>query len=97
MKLNLKELSHAFRKLKEEETVSSNGVNSYLLEKVLLPTLQGNAPMLKDIDYSQFEDDDISDLANYCESLMAESNRLMQFVGAVASIEAVPCCSRQFC
>ena len=97
MKLDLKELSHAFRKLKESETVPLNEVNPYLLEKILLPTLQGHVPTLKDIDYSQFEDGDITELADYCERLMDESNKLMQFVGAVASIEAVPCRSRQFC
>lgn len=97
MKLHLKDLCRAFRQAEEAETTSAEGVNPYLLEKVLRPTLQGKAPMLKDIDYDQFEDSDISELADYCERLENTSRKLEQFVGAVANIRAVPCRSRRFC
>lgn len=97
MKLHLKDLCCAFGKAEEAETISTEGVNPYLLEQVLWPALRGNAPELKDIDYDQFESEDLSELADYCERLEITSKKLEQFVGAVAGIEAVPCRSRQFC
>lgn len=97
MKLNLKDLYRAFEQAEEGVTTPIDGVNTYLLEKVLRPTLQGKAPRLQEIDYSKFEDDDISDLADYCERLGRSVVKLEQFTGAVAAIEAIPSHSRQFC
>lgn len=97
MKLHLKDLSRAFRRAEAAETTPTEGVNFYLLEEVLRPTLQENPPRLKDIDYAQFEEDDLYELAGYYEQLEATSKKLSQFVGAVATLDPVPCRSRQFC
>ena len=41
MKLDLKLLSMRFSQAKDEQPVSTEGVNSYLLEKILLPYMNG--------------------------------------------------------
>lgn len=97
MKLDLTNLCREFMSVKEGDITPADGVNPYLLKTVLRPAMQGNPPILADIDYNQFEDDDISDLADYCERLEFAARKLEQFVGAVASIKAIAARSRQFC
>lgn len=97
MKLHLKDLCREFGKAKDEETVPNNGVNPYLLEKVLRPALQGEAPTLGEIDYEQFDLEDIGELSNYYESMWRTAEKLGQFVSAVTSLAPVPSRERQFC
>ncbi len=97
MKLHLKDLCREFGKAKDEETVPSKGVNPYLLENVLRPVLQGEAPMLGDIDYEQFDLEDIGVLSDYYDKMGAAAEKLGQFVSAVASLDPVPSRERQFC
>ncbi len=96
MKLHLKDLCREFGRAKEEETVSKEGVNPYLLEKVLRPALQGEAPMLGDIDYEQFDLEDIGALCDYYECMWKTAEKLGQFVSAVASLAPVPSRKCQF-
>lgn len=97
MKLHLKDLCREFGRVKSGETVPSEGVNPYLLENVLRPTLQGEAPMLGDIDYEQFDLEDIGALSDYYDNMWKDSEKLGQFVAAVASLAPVPSRERQFC
>ncbi len=97
MKLHMKELSRAFLRTEASETTPTEGVNSYLLEEVLRPTLRGNPPRLRSIDYDQFTEDDLYALADYYEQLERTCIKLSQFVGAVSAIGATPCRIRQFC
>lgn len=97
MKLHLKDLCREFGKAKAEETVPNNGVNLYLLEKVLRPALQGDAPMLGDIDYEQFDLEDIGTLSDYYDNMWKAAEKLGQFVTAAASLDPVPSRERQFC
>lgn len=97
MKLHLKDLCREFGRAKDEETVSSKGVNPYLLENVLRPTLQGEAPRLGDIDYEQFELEDIGALSDYYDNIWKDSAKLGQFVRAVTALPPVPSRERQFC
>lgn len=97
MKLHLKDLCREFRRTKDEETVPSKGVNRYLLENVLRPTLEGDAPMLGDIDYEQFDLEDIGVLSDYYDEMWKASGKLGQFVSAVSSLAPVPSRERQFC
>lgn len=97
MKLHLKDLYRAFGKAKGEETVPSKGVNPYLLENVLRPVLQGEAPLLGDIDYEQFDLEDIGILSDYYDNMWQAAEKLEQFVGAVASFAPVPSQERRFC
>lgn len=97
MKLHLKDLCREFGRAKEEDPVSREGINPYLLEKVLWPTLRGDAPKLEDIDYGQFDLADIGALSNYYENIWRAAEKLEQFVSAAASLEPVPSRERQFC
>ncbi len=97
MKLHLKDLCREFGRAKNEETVPSEGVNPYLLENVLRPTLQGEAPTLGSIDYEQFDVEDIRTLSDYYEKMWEAGKKLGQFVTAAASLDPVPSRERQFC
>lgn len=97
MKLHLKDLCREFGRAKDEDTTPSKGVNPYLLENVLRPALQGEAPMLGDIDYEQFDLEDIGILSDYYDRMWMVSQKLEQFVSAVASFPPVPSRERQFC
>lgn len=97
MKLRLKDLCREFGRAKEEESVPSEGINPYLLEKVLRPALQGNAPKLGDIDYEQFDVEDIGALSNYYDNVEKVAEKLGQFVSAAASLPPVPSRERLFC
>lgn len=97
MKLHLKDLYREFDKTKEEETVPSKGVNPYLLENVLRPALQGEAPLLGDIDYEQFDLEDIGVLSDYYDNMWKAVKKLEQFVGAVTSFAPIPSQERRFC
>lgn len=97
MKLHLKDLCRELGRAKDEEAVPSKGVNPYLLKKVLRPTLQGEAPTLGSIDYTQFDEEDIGALSDYYEKMWRAGEKLGQFVTAAASLEPVPSRERQFC
>ncbi len=97
MKLHLKDLCREFGRAKNEETVPSGGVNPYLLENVLRPALQGEAPMLGDIDYEQFDLEDIGALSDYYDKMYTVAEKLGQFVSAVTSLDPVSSRERQFC
>lgn len=97
MKLHLKELCRELGRAKEEETVPAAGVNPYLLEKVFRPALRGEAPKIAKIDYDQFEEEDISGLYDYYESMWRTSQKLEQFTGAVANLNPIACRNRRFC
>ncbi len=97
MKLHLKELCRELGRAKEEETVPTAGVNPYLLEKVFRPALRGEAPMIRKIDYDQFEEEDIGGLCDYYESMWKTSQKLELFAGAVANLDPVACRNRRFC
>lgn len=97
MKINRKALCREFQHAPAEETVSTEGVNSYLLEEVLRPALCGNPPKLKDIDYDAFDEEDIGELCFYYEKMWHASKKLRQFLTAVTSIAPVPSRDRHFC
>lgn len=97
MKMDLKGLCCLLAKANEEESVSSKDCNPYLLEKVLRPLMRNETLRLRDIDFSQFDADDIHTLSSYYESLEMQGRNLMQLVGAVASIEPTACKVRRFC
>ena len=69
MKLDLKLLSMRFSQTKDEPPAPTDGVNPYLLEKILLPCMNGESILLRDIDYSAFDVEDIKPLAEYHDEL----------------------------
>lgn len=97
MKLDLKDLCKRLALAGEEETVSTKEINKYLLEQVLLPMMRHETVLLRDVDFSRFEAEDISSLNEYYEALEVEGRGLTQFVGALASAEPAACKARRFC
>ena len=97
MKLDLKILCGLLAGAGEEETVSTRNCNPYLLETVLQPLMREETVLLKDIDFSQFDADDIRTLVGYYDSLERQGRKLEQLVGAIANIEPIACKARRFC
>ena len=97
MKMDLNGFCTRLTQAKEEETVSTKGVDEYLLNMVLRPLMRNETLLLKDIDFSQFDSDDVHRLTSYYESLEMQGRKLMQVVGSVANMEPAACKARQFC
>ncbi|MCI9332604.1 MAG: hypothetical protein HFG05_10615 [Oscillibacter sp.] len=97
MKMDLKLLCKGLSQAKEEEAVSAQDCNSYLLDRVLRPLMRDETLLLKNIDFSQFDAEDIHTLQGYYESLEMQGQRLMGLVGTVAAIEPAARKVRQFC
>lgn len=97
MKLDLNCLCRKFTAAQEEETGSTRHCNPYLLEQVLRPLMAGKTLRLREIDFSQFDSEDVSTLAGYYEELEMQGQKLSQFVGALASLKPAACKVRQFC
>lgn len=97
MKLNLKLLSTRFFQAKAEPAAMEDGVNRYLLEHVLRPTLNGDALYLGDIDFDAFDAEDVSTLENYYEGLDQAARTLGQFAQTVDRAPPAPQKTRMFC
>ena len=97
MKMDLKGLCTRLAQAKEEETVSTRGVDEYLLNKVLRPLMRNETVLLKDIDFGRFDSDDVHRLTNYYEALEMEGRKLEQLAGVFAGLEPMACKVRRFC
>ncbi len=65
MKLDLKLLSMRFSQKEDEPPVPTEGINPYLLEKVLRPCMGGGTIRLPDIDYDAIAIEDLEPLEEY--------------------------------
>lgn len=83
MKLDLKLLSMRFSQAKDEPPVPTDGVNGYLLQKILLPCMNGGSVLLRDIDYEAFEVEDVDEVEEYYDKLSRAGGRLRQFTETV--------------
>lgn len=83
MKLDLTLLSMRFSQAKDEPPVPTDGVNPYLLEKILLPCMNGESVLLWDIDYEAFEVEDVDELEKYYDKLSRAGNQLGQLMETV--------------
>ena len=97
MKMDLKCLCKHLARAKEEEAVSTANCNPYLLERVLRPLMRQETVLLKDVDFGQFDVEDIQEITGYYESLEMQGRKLMELVGAFANLEPVACKTRRFC
>ncbi len=97
MKLDLKLLSMRFSQVKEEPPVPTKGVNPYLLEKILFPSLNGGAIYLRDIDYEAFEIEDIGPLEEYYSQLLKAGGSLSQLTETVRKLPPEARKARVFC
>lgn len=97
MKLDLKLLSKRFSQKKEETPISQEGVNAYLLEKILTPSLHRTVIYMQDIDFTAFDEDDVDELENYYGKLYNTAQGLEQFVQTVARTQPAASGVRSFC
>ncbi len=97
MKLDLKLLSMRFSQMKNEPPVSTGGVNPYLLEKILLPCMNGGTVYLRDIDYHAFDMEDIDLLEKYYNDLSRAGGRLQQLTDTVRNVLPEARKGRIFC
>lgn len=97
MRLDLKLLSIRFSQKKEEPPVPQDGINTYLLENILMPTLDSKDIYLKDVDFTVFDVDDIDKLEDYYNQLYNTGRRLDQFIQTVAQTLPSASSIRSFC
>lgn len=83
MKLDLELLSMRFSQAKDEPPIPTDGVNGYLLQKILLPCMNGENVRLRDIDYNTFEVEDVDMLERYYDDLSRAGGRLQQLTETV--------------
>lgn len=97
MKLNLKLLATRFFQAEEGICLPDDSVNSYLLENVLRPNLEGNLLYLGDIDFDAFDTEDVSALEDYYDRLELAARSLGQFAQTVDRVPPAPKAARMFC
>lgn len=97
MRLDLELLSIRFSQKKEEPPVPQDGINTYLLENILMPTLDSKDIYLKDVDFTAFDVDDIDKLEDYYNQLYNTGRRLDQFIQTVAQTLPSASSIRSFC
>ena len=97
MKLDLKLLSTRFSQAKDEPPVPTNGVNKYLLEKILLPSMSDKAVYLRDIDFDAFDIEDVDVLERYYNELSKTGGKLRQLTETVRKVPPEARKARVFC
>lgn len=97
MKLDLKLLAAHLSRAEEGPAVPSDGVNDYLLNKILVPSMNGDTLRLRDIDFEAFDVEDVEALANYYDRLHRQSCILAQWAQAVDSVSPAAANFRAFC
>ena len=97
MKLDLKLLAIRFSQAKDEPPAPAEGVNPYLLEKILLPYMNGESILLRDIDYSAFDVEDIEPLAEYHDELAQAGYTLEKLAKPVHNLPPYAKKPRTFC
>lgn len=83
MKLDLELLSMRFSQAKDEPPIPTDGVNGYLLQKILLPCMNGENVRLRDIDYNAFDVEDVDMLERYYDDLSRAGGKLRQLTETV--------------
>ena len=97
MELNLKRLSERFFAAQTEDTVPKGDTNPYLIAAIIEPILAGKTVKYGDIDFSEFELDDLRRAAGYCGDISSTSYKLENLVENICGSEAASCKTRSFC
>ena len=97
MKVDLNILRKKLSELPSEETVDSSEVNPYLLNEVLRPLLAGTELRYGDVDYSQFEADDLRMIAHYCDMRDSVCSGLRNLLVGIAESVPSACKKKAYC
>ena len=96
MNIDLERLRRSLQEAPPEESVSHNDVNPYLFA-LLQRLLTGENVTYGEIDFSQFEADDLRVLSHYCHERESVSSRLWQLAETIGKARAFSCKARAFC
>ena len=96
MKLDLKKFCLLLSQAKEPPK-ADEGVNRYLLDHVLTPALNGICVRIGDIDFSQFDEEDIEILAEHYDGLDDAKRDAARLEGQITSIPPIARKVRAFC
>ena len=97
MELNLKRLAESLSEAQTEDTVPKGDTSPYLIATIINPILAGKSVKYGDIDFSEFELDDLRTAAGYCEDISMTMYKLERLVANMAASEAAACKTRSFC
>lgn len=96
MNIDLKRLQHSLKEAAPEDSVSHDDVNAYLFS-LAQRLLAGEDVTYGEIDFSQFEADDLRVVSYYCQEREGLSQHLYMLVGNIDKAKALSCKARAFC
>ena len=96
MNIDLKRLQHSLKEAAPEDSVSHEDVNPYLFALVQR-LLAGEDMTYGEIDFSQFEADDLRVVSYYCQMRDSFADRLRGLVREIDKAQALSCKARSFC
>jgi len=97
MKLDLKLLAGSLSRAEPGKAVLAGGCSPYLLDKVFRPISRGERVCFRDLDYSRFDQGDLSALSEYNEAVEKAIQASQERAGNIAKIEPAPNRVRRFC
>ena len=97
MKLDLELLFTNLSRTEEYTGIPRDGVNDYLIDEILLPCMNGERILLKDIDFSAFDAEDVEELERFYDRMTALVHQLEKVVMAMRIVDPVAASSRRFC
>ena len=97
MKLDLELLFANLSRTEEDTSVSRDGVNDYLIDKILFPCMNGGAIRLCDIDFDAFDAEDVNALMAFHSKLESRADAVDCLAKRVSAIQPVPAAFRSFC
>ena len=97
MKLDLELLFTNLSRTEEDTGVSRDGVNDYLIDKILSPCMNGETIRLCDIDFNAFDAEDVDTLAEFHDKLERQAEAAARLAESIGAIRPVPTGFRSFC
>ncbi|MBQ9719971.1 MAG: hypothetical protein IJV64_04670 [Oscillospiraceae bacterium] len=97
MNFDISRLEKQLWQAKPEKTLPDNQVNPYLLNVLLKRLEAGDAVTYGEVDFSQFEADDLRVLSGYIRERNNMSNHLANLIAGIDKAEAFCRKARAFC
>lgn len=97
MLVDLNTLRNELKEAMPEDTVDASEVNPYLLNDVLRPMLAGKVLCYGDINFEEFEADDLRVVARYCDTRNQIAHGLQEMVGRIAKASPAAYRRKAFC